>query len=418
MSGDGDIATNQDLAENRQDSLRASNISVVILATVFVGLRFFARWKAAICWGLDDYFLLLALGILFALLALGLECEESAHLQPPVQANMHQVIHNGVGKACHTYLHHENLTDGIQYLLAFECVYVTTVAIIKISLLLMYRRAFDIRSLRIQAWILGAIVVAWAIAIVCVCIFQCDPVPKAWSPWLDGHCIDLKGSFIGNAVPNIVTDVLILALPVRYVWKLVPNLALRLQLTCVFLLGSLVIAASCYRFTTLFLFQPTDTPWTLATACAWCVVECSVGVVSVCLPTLGPLLQFASCTSRPSHRSRSQSRSARSKGPKSSTGGTATTGTREITYRRRPGADELNAVVSERSVELRQSAVSSDLELGTMEHPLRETPVNEAEDIRDKWHSEHGHGEMILSGLTPRDMSGRDAHMKRPAVDA
>lgn len=34
-------------------------------------------------------------------------------------------------------------------------------------------------------------------------------------------------------------------------------------------------------------------PGTLATACAWCVVECSSGVISACLPTLGPLVQLA-----------------------------------------------------------------------------------------------------------------------------
>lgn len=103
----------------------------------------------------------------------------------------------------------------------------------------MYCRAFDVRSLRICSIILGCITIAWAIAIVMVCVFQCTPIAKAWNPMLDGYCIDLKGSFIGNAVPNIVTDVAILTLPVHQVLKLNTDLNVRLQLLVVFGLGGL-----------------------------------------------------------------------------------------------------------------------------------------------------------------------------------
>jgi hypothetical protein len=75
------------------------------------------------------------------------------------------------------------------------------------------------------------------------------------------------------------------------VWKLDASLGLRIQLGCVFALGSFVVFTAIYRFTTLFQFDRTDTTWTLATSCAWVVVEVASGVISVCLPTLGPLVQ-------------------------------------------------------------------------------------------------------------------------------
>jgi hypothetical protein len=105
----------------------------------------------------------------------------------------------------------------------------------------MYCRAFaEIRSVKIGSIFLGSLVVGWAIAIICVCIFQCTTIPRAWNPTITtGTCLDLKASFIGNAVPNVVTDILILALPIRHVWKLVPSKVLRIQLSVVFLLGSL-----------------------------------------------------------------------------------------------------------------------------------------------------------------------------------
>lgn len=103
----------------------------------------------------------------------------------------------------------------------------------------MYCRIFPTRSMKIWAWVLSSVAVAWAIAIAVLCIFQCTPIEKAWNPFVPGHCINLRGSFIGNAVPNIITDVIILTLPVNYVWKLRTNLSQRISLTCIFLLGSL-----------------------------------------------------------------------------------------------------------------------------------------------------------------------------------
>lgn len=100
-------------------------------------------------------------------------------------------------------------------------------------------RIFPVREIRLGAWILGSITAVWGIAIILVCIFQCTPVQKAWAPTVPGTCINLRASFIGNAVPNILTDVAIIVLPVREVWKLQTRRMQKLQLSFIFLLGSL-----------------------------------------------------------------------------------------------------------------------------------------------------------------------------------
>jgi hypothetical protein len=81
----------------------------------------------------------------------------------------------------------------------------------------MYSRIFLTKFFTISYYILGAITIGWVIAINGVSIWQCTPVKKAWFPMIDGHCTDLKASFIGNAIPNILTDVAILCLPIREV---------------------------------------------------------------------------------------------------------------------------------------------------------------------------------------------------------
>ncbi|PYH82493.1 hypothetical protein BO82DRAFT_391599 [Aspergillus uvarum CBS 121591] len=111
--------------------------------------------------------------------------------------------------------------------------------------------------------ILGSIAVGWVLAIICVSVFKCDPI-------VPGSCINLKGSFIGNAVPN---DVAILSRPVHVVWGLHASLTHRLSVIAVFLLGSFVVFSSAYRFSTLFQFEPADTTWALAKACTWCLMR-------------------------------------------------------------------------------------------------------------------------------------------------
>ncbi|WQF75520.1 hypothetical protein CDEST_00534 [Colletotrichum destructivum] len=245
---------------------------LLVLATIFVALRFWARWSVGFKYGLDDWFMVVGLAVTFMAGAIN-----------------YAMVAQGLGRHAAT-LPQEMQVQFLKLLLAFECIYVTAVMFIKISLLLMYCRIFPSRNFKIAAMTLGGITIAWCIAIVFVCIFQCTPVAKAYMPWIDGTCIDLKASFIGNAIPNILTDVAILCLPIGQVWKLQVTLAQRLSLCFMFLLGGFVLFASIYRFTTLMQFQIADTTWTLATACTWCVVECACGVISACLPTLRPLM--------------------------------------------------------------------------------------------------------------------------------
>ncbi|KAK2052452.1 hypothetical protein LY76DRAFT_491844, partial [Colletotrichum caudatum] len=261
---------------DRGPELSGTTTTLLILATIFVGLRFWARWLIKFKYGADDWLMVAALAVTFTAGAIN-----------------YAMIAQGLGRHAAT-LSLDMQVQFLKLLLTFECIYVTAVMLVKISLLLMYCRIFPSRNFRIAAIGIGGITVAWWIAILCVCIFQCTPIEKAYMPFIDGTCIDLKASFIGNAIPNILTDVAILCLPVRQVWKLQATLAQRLSLCFMFLLGGFVLCASIYRFTTIMQFQIADTTWTLATACTWCVVECACGVISACLPTLRPLMMKVS----------------------------------------------------------------------------------------------------------------------------
>ncbi|KAL4798901.1 hypothetical protein BDV19DRAFT_356378 [Aspergillus venezuelensis] len=262
--------------DSKQGEYRAGNIAVTVIAAVFVVLRLLARWKKGLAIGIDDYAILISLVFLFA--------DAAIHLT---------MVHYGMGLHAETQSAH-NLVMIAKLLMTFECTYSVTIGLIKIAILLLYSRIFPTRSFLIATYILGGIAVAWSIAIVCVSIFQCTPIARTWNSALPGTCINLKGMFIGNAVPNIVTDIAILSLPVRAVWKLQAPLASRLSIIGLFLLGSFVVFCSIYRFTTLFEFDITNTSGTIGSSCTWSVIECAIGIVSACMPTLRPLIVIVS----------------------------------------------------------------------------------------------------------------------------
>lgn len=139
---------------------------------------------------------------------------------------------------------------------ADEIVYVVGLGITKVAVLVMYCRVFPLRSFTIASWIIGSITTLWSLMFIFLCIFQCDPIPRAWNLTIPGKCLYLRGIFIGNAVPNILTDAIILSMPVYHVWKLHLRQAQRVALTGIFMLGAFVIVASIYRFTTVLELNP------------------------------------------------------------------------------------------------------------------------------------------------------------------
>ncbi|KAJ5885145.1 Aspartate-semialdehyde dehydrogenase [Penicillium taxi] len=278
--------------DSTQTKQRITTVVLTVLAIAFLALRLVARQTKFIGLGADDW--VLVVGLIFVILMAGINLA---------------CVQYGMGLHIGTLRESDQLTL-TKLVFAFEPVYITTVGIIKISVLMMYRRIFPVRSIKIGGYILGTLTILWVISIVCVAIFQCDPIAKAYNPFLPGKCISVKGALIGNGVPNFVTDILILTMPVRLVWNLQAQLWQRISVICIFMTGSFVVFASIYRFSLVFGVDFDDVSWSLADPQSWCVVETAAGVISACLPTCAPLIKLVTKRIISSSRSRYKSKSS------------------------------------------------------------------------------------------------------------
>ena len=90
--------------------------------------------------------------------------------------------------------------------------------------------------------IVGAVVFCWMIATLSTQIFSCSPIEGAWNILIESSCINTVQFYYGNAISYLLTDVIILLLPLRLVWRLQMSLGKKVGLMGVVMLGSLWVS--------------------------------------------------------------------------------------------------------------------------------------------------------------------------------
>ncbi|KAL8685241.1 MAG: hypothetical protein Q9218_007885 [Villophora microphyllina] len=170
--------------------------------------------------------------------------------------------------------------------------YMVSLALTKISILLLYRRVFPKRGFHALLWAVGAFISAFTVANVLLVIFSCRPIRGAWSPFIKAKCINSDAAILAVAVMSIVTDFIILALPQPLVWKLHLPKVQRLQLTGVFLIGTFDTGVSIYRATQVTGVAKSDISYTSVNRSMWSGVQICVAIVCANLATLRPILNY------------------------------------------------------------------------------------------------------------------------------
>lgn len=111
-----------------------------------------------------------------------------------------------------------DLTYQIQF--AESYLYVFTVAFTKASILAMYWRVLPSFWTRRNVQICGCLVLAWTIAVTIANSLTCIPVQRLWDFSIDGTCFSFSAFYYGIQIPNILTDIYIVVIPLREVFGL------------------------------------------------------------------------------------------------------------------------------------------------------------------------------------------------------
>ena len=110
------------------------------------------------------------------------------------------------------------------------------------------------------------------------------------------------------SIPNVITDVALVVMPVPYVWKLHAPVAQRIVLAAIFALGAFVSIVSIIRLSVLVgtTSGVLDLTYTFKDVYLWSLIELQVGLICVCLPSLRPIIRVIGLDSLFSFSSRSR----------------------------------------------------------------------------------------------------------------
>ncbi|KAL8825258.1 MAG: hypothetical protein Q9170_007866 [Blastenia crenularia] len=252
------------------------------IATITVLLRFVARHLARAPLGGDDWTILVGL-----VRALGnskdlVQCTE--WLIRPLSC-----ISYGLGRHAVLITNLAAMARGLNASIIF---YITSLLFTKISILLLYRRIFPSRKFHVILWALGIFIFAFSTVNVFVILFQCNPVKAGFNPLIKGRCIDSETMILVVAILTVVTDFVILGLPLPLVWKLQMRRTRKIQVSLIFLLGTFASVVSIYRATQITTFDRQDLSYASIKRSIWSGVENCAAIVCANMATLRPILKY------------------------------------------------------------------------------------------------------------------------------
>ncbi|CVL06459.1 uncharacterized protein FPRN_05236 [Fusarium proliferatum] len=182
---------------------------------------------------------------------------------------------------------------------AAELIYYCNQLSLKFSILMFYWRIFGQSNyIRRSIYYMGVCIILWFIASFLVSALQCVPVQANWDPIAKQQpgvkCVDLNGFFFGTSIPNIMADLFLVVLPIPQVIKLKITTAQKVFVILFFILGGFVVITSIVRLEliTTVNFATFAVNFSHVNAVVWTMVENCCGVISVCLPSLRPIIRF------------------------------------------------------------------------------------------------------------------------------
>ncbi|KAF6826119.1 integral membrane protein [Colletotrichum plurivorum] len=221
-----------------------------------------------------------------------------------------------------------NIVRFYQTIFANEIMYPLSLSSARLSLVVLYHRIFGLFNARYWLYGLQAFIVAWAIYATLPLILACHPVSNFWTT--HKNCVDISKIYISIAVGSIVTDFILILLPMPYAARLRMSWYKKALLLMSFVFGGFNCFITIIRLVKVSNFDYKDPTWGTVDLMIWTGLEAYCGVICCCLPTLRPLL----------HAGRSDRRSRKSSG-RMMKDSDPSTGAETLTTQQMPEAREM-----------------------------------------------------------------------------
>jgi hypothetical protein len=166
----------------------------------------------------------------------------------------------------------------------------------KLSVLLFYRRIFQLLPVYWAILVLMGSCSVWILLRTFMTVFRCWPVDFFWDKSIDdGTCvIDAAVYYFATDLTHTLLDCLILALPIFEVLKMKLPFGQKIAVAGLFSFGFFVCVASAFQIVEASSYDQTslETPFDLAPAMTWAGVEINLAVFASCCALLRPVFRL------------------------------------------------------------------------------------------------------------------------------
>ncbi|PGH07999.1 hypothetical protein GX51_01439 [Blastomyces parvus] len=273
-------------AENKGGHALVVSTTFTSLAALLVAARFYTRGLLVKKIGLDDWTCLVALilSMVFTGLLIG-GCEywkENANERAEWKAGL------GSKKA---EIPIDTFKKQVKLLWASVPVYNASLFCTKASICLQYHRIFPGSRIRLACYAAIAFLTLYGLWVVIGAFLTCIPVKRFWDDTVEGNCMNRDAFWLSTAIVHIVTDIILLAMPMPILIRLNLPKRQRIALVLVFALGGFVCITSGLRLESVRqVARSADIIASNAAAASWSSVESNVAIICCTLPTLRPLI--------------------------------------------------------------------------------------------------------------------------------
>ncbi|KAJ5168355.1 uncharacterized protein N7482_003949 [Penicillium canariense] len=246
------------------------------IVSIFVALRFYTRWRFKQSLGIEDYACAVAWGLFMGYCGISI------------------VVGNHGGGYHFDDLREETKVQYKKFCYIATILYCPMALFVKIALLSILTRIFA--PYRGKVWfiyiLLGCLCTYYTIALI-VKIRMCDPIPLYWLGELPnggGSCLDQAAALIADSVISVVSDLIILVLPLPLTWSLQMERSRKLRVIGILGAGGLATGFSVYRLV-LVLKDGNSTDQSIVFMCVIMSgnAEGGIGLICACLPVLNVL---------------------------------------------------------------------------------------------------------------------------------
>ncbi|KAJ5205945.1 hypothetical protein N7491_003431 [Penicillium cf. griseofulvum] len=265
--------------ENPTDVLHTLNFVTqyicIPIVTIFVALRFYTRYRFKQSLGVEDLACTISWFLFMGYCAIAI------------------IIGKHGGGYYLDELSPKEQTAFRKFCYIATILYCPMALFVKIALLSILTRIFS--PYRAKVWFiyifLGCLCCYYIVALI-VKICMCTPIPRYWlGDKVEGTCLDQTAALIADSVISVVSDLIILILPLPLTWSLQMSRNRKLRVMGILGAGGLATAFSLYRLV-IVLRGSKDESIMFVTVILSGNAEGGVGLICACLPVLNAMFVY------------------------------------------------------------------------------------------------------------------------------